>query len=219
MDLLELFLSKDIATQLLPDGMSRSPRPLILVHGLWDNPNVFSDLVRKLEGYDMPLMTPHLPHRLGRVPLKRLAQNLNVQIIERWGIETCVDILGFSMGGLISRIWLQQLGGSRRTHRFISVGCPHRGTYTAQLVPSWLLPGVADMKRGSPLISELDNDLLSIGDVTCSSFFSYWDLMVIPGWEAVLPMGEQRPLSVRSHRNLISHPVALDTLVNVILQR
>ena len=156
-------------------------RPLVLIHGLWDTPHLFRRLVRRLDKHDVPLLVPHLPHRLGAVPLRTLAQQLDDHIRRCWGDDTEVDLLGFSMGGIIGRVWLQQLGGVRRTHRFISVGSPQRGTVTAQWIPSWLFAGLADMKRGSPLLRALNADVQSLKRLDCVSFYCRWDLMVVPG--------------------------------------
>ena len=192
-------------------------RPLVLIHGLWDTPHLFRRLVRRLDVHDIPLLVPHLPHRLGAVPLRTLAQQLDDHIRRRWGDDTEVDLLGFSMGGIIGRVWLQQLGGVRRTHRFISVGSPQRGTVTAQWIPSWLFAGLADMKRGSPLLRALNADVQSLKRLDCVSFYCRWDLMVVPGWQAHLPVGTVRDLPVLTHQQLMSHPRALEELVRTLL--
>ena len=145
-------------------------RPLILVHGLWDSPRLFNRLVRRLDADEWPLLVPHLPHRLGAVPLVTLAQQLDDHIRQRFGDDASVDLLGFSMGGIIGRVWLQQLGGARRTHRFISVGSPQQGTLTAQWIPRWLLAGLADMKCGSALLRSLNADLSPLADLDCVSY-------------------------------------------------
>lgn len=163
------------------------------------------------------MFSPNLSHRLGRTPLKDLARELDAYILERLGKDIPIDLLGFSMGGVIGRVWMQQMGGSLRTHRFISVGCPHRGTYSAQWIPSFLLPGVAEMKRGSCLIRELNRDVSSLKEVACISFFCKWDLMVFPGWQAKLPVGIAQPIPVLTHRQLISNPLAIQILVNSVL--
>ena len=192
-------------------------RPLVLVHGLWDTPHLFRRLVKALEQHQLPLQIPHLPHRLGVVPLSKLAETLDQLIVEQWGAETVIDVLGFSMGGVISRIWLQQLGGARRTHRFLSVGSPQRGTITAQWIPSCLFAGLADMKRGSPLLRQLNGDVSALEDIECSSYFCRWDVMVVPGWQAVLPVGEQQAVPVITHQQLMSHPLALKLLISKLL--
>jgi triacylglycerol lipase len=47
-----------------------------------------------------------------------------------------VDFVGHSLGGIIARIYIQMLGGYRRSDRCITLGSPHAGTYNAYWVPS-----------------------------------------------------------------------------------
>lgn len=197
---------------------SATRRPLVLVHGLWDTPRLFRRLERQLEAHAFPLLVPHLPHRLGAVPLCHLAEQLDAHIRRHFGEEQTIDLLGFSMGGVISRIWLQQLGGVHRTHRFISVGSPQRGTITAQWIPPWLFAGLADMKRGSPLLRSLNHDVASLRQIDCLSYFCRWDLMVVPGWQAHLPVGDVHSVPVLTHQQLISDPRALDQLEQALLR-
>ena len=198
-------------------GSSSTRRPLVLVHGLWDTPHLFRRLVHRLEAHDVPLLVPHLPHRLGAVPLSTLAHQLDAHIRERWGDDMEIDLLGFSMGGIIGRVWLQQCGGARRTHRFVSVGSPQRGTVTAQWIPACLFAGLADMKRGSPLLRSLNAEVQALEQLDCVSYFCRWDLMVVPGWQAHLPLGHVSSLPVLTHQQLMSHPRALDALVRTLL--
>ena len=129
--------------------MTRIAPPLVLVHGLWDTPRLFDSLQRELDGRRGPVLAPHLPHGLGQVPLEELAEQLDRHITERFGAETPVDLLGFSMGGVISRAWIQLLAGHRRTRRFISVASPQQGSWVALPWPRRPLAGIADMKPGS----------------------------------------------------------------------
>ncbi len=201
---------------LRPKGVNK--RPLILVHGLWDDPLVFRSLINILNQPGFPFLAPHLSHRYGRVSLKKLASNLEICISKTFGNNTEIDLLGFSMGGIISRVWLQQLGGYKRTYRFFSIGSPHQGTCTAHCVPPWLFPGIADMRRNSPLLNELNDDTSVLNMVCCISYFCAWDLMVFPGRQAVLPVGRSYSLPVMTHRGLVSHPLALKILARSILK-
>ena len=184
----------------------------MLVHGLGDTPHLFRRLIQRLDQAQIPVSAPHLPHRLGATPLRLLAAQLDRHIQARWGDQE-IDLLGFSMGGVISRIWLQDLGGAARCRRFISVGSPQRGTVTAQWIPAWLMAGLADMKRGSALLNRLNAHPAGLDGVDCISFFCRWDLMVMPGWQAVLPGGEQRAIPVLTHAQLIHHPRAIALLM------
>ena len=191
-------------------------RPLVLVHGLWDTPQVFHRLIQRIDQPDRPLLAPHLPHGLGVVPLRELARRLDQHILQQFGRETTIDLLGFSMGGVIGRIWLQELRGAERTDRFFSVGSPQNGTLAALAVPRRLLAGVADMKPASDLLKQLNRQVGALAPVACRSYFCRWDLMVVPGWQARLPVGTARGIPVLTHQQLIAHPRSLDVLLQTL---
>ena len=123
------------------------------------------------------------------------------------------------MGGLISRYWLQEHNGFLRTKRFFSIGTPHFGTYTAQIIPSFLMQGIAEMKRGSNFLSQLNNDQSSLEKVECTSFFTKWDLMSFPGWQSKLSTGDSYHLPVLTHKELITNPASIDILAKKIFNR
>ena len=198
--------------------MNSNKRPIFLVHGLWNNPKLFEKLIKKIEEDDYQLYRPHLPHKFGKVSLRRLASDLDSQIKELVGPDMEIDIVGFSMGGLISRLWLQNHDGFLRTKRFFSIGTPHFGTYTAQMIPSSFMPGIAEMKRGSSLLFQLNNDLTSLEKVKCISFFTKWDLMSFPGWQSKLSIGDSYHLPVLTHKELITNVSSLDVLVEKIFE-
>ena len=187
-------------------------RPLVLMHGLWDTPRLFRRLIQAIDAPEQPLLAPHLPHGLGVVPLREMARRLDRAIQERFGSEAEIDLFGFSMGGVIGRIWLQELGGAGRTRRFFSVGSPQRGTLAALPIPRFLLAGAADMKHGSDLLRTLNRDARALEAVSCRSYFCRWDLMVCPGWQAVLPVGPRVELPVWTHQQLIADPRAVNSL-------
>ena len=160
-----------------------------------------------------------MPHNYGKTSLRRLARDLDSKIEELVGPEIEIDIVGFSMGGLISRCWLQNHDGFLRTKRFFSIGTPHFGTYTAQIIPSFLMPGIAEMKRGSGFLSQLNNDQSSLEKVECTSFFTKWDLMSFPGWQSKLSTGDSYHLPVLTHKELITNPNSIDILAKKIFNR
>lgn len=198
-------------------AVSEAP-PLVLVHGLWDSPRLFRRLEERLGGRRAPLLAPHLAHGLGAVPITALAERLGSRIEAAFGVAQPIDLLGFSMGGVIARCWIQLLGGRRRTRRFLSVGSPQQGTLLASPWPGSLLASVADMKPGSALLQRLNTDPRGLAGIDCCSFYCAADLMVVPGWRAVLPLGRRIRVPVLSHRQLIRHPAALDTLVVELLR-
>lgn len=192
--------------------------PLVLVHGLWDTPRLFHRLQRQLAGRRPHLLIPHLPQRFGLAPVLELASQLDAHIAAQLGAEQPVDVLGFSMGGVVARTWIQLLAGHLRTRRFISVGSPHQGTLTAGPWPGWPLAGVADVKPNSALLQQLDCNLHTLKSVECASFYCSPDLMVIPARSALLPLGCHHRLPVIGHHQLLRHPAALAPLVQELLR-
>jgi len=198
--------------------VSSSP-PLVLLHGLWDTPQLFGRLEQELlrRNPSLELFAPHLPHRLGATPIRELAEQLAALIEARFGPERRLDLFGFSMGGVIGRTWLQEHGGHRRTRRFVCLGSPQQGTLAAQWVPRPLLAGIADMKVGSALLRDLHRGRALLQAVQCRSLYSATDLTVFPGWWAVLPQGPARALPVFTHRQLIVHPRAVRQVADELL--
>jgi triacylglycerol lipase len=190
----------------------------VLIHGLWDTPQLFERLTGALAGRRKAMLTPHLPQRMGLTPVQELARQLGQQIEAAFGPDQPLDLLGFSMGGVIGRSWIQLLGGHQRTRRFISVGSPQQGTLTAQPWPHWPLSGIADVKPGSPLLQRLNSELHTLEPVECCSFYCRPDLMVLPARSAVLPIGSTHQLPVLSHHQLLRHPAALEPLVRELLR-
>jgi triacylglycerol lipase len=190
----------------------------VLVHGLFDTPALFWSLRQRLGRRRDPVLAPPLPHGLGSTPLEILARRLGDQIEAAYGPEQPIDLLGFSMGGLIARTWLQLEGGAARTRRFLSIASPHAGSLVALPWPRPLLAGVADMKPGSPLLRRLDADLEPLRRIDCTSFYIPSDLMVIPGWRAVLPVGPRIRLPVLQHRLLMAEPGSLTPITAELLR-
>ena len=197
--------------------MSICKRPIILIHGLWNTSAIFNNLLNRLDYYDVEYYAPTLDHYFGKVSIIDLAESLDGLIIKKYGNEREIDILGFSMGGIIARYWINKFNGYLRTKRFISIGSPHRGTITAQLVPKSLFKGISQMKISSSLLKELSEYDYLLKKIDCISFYTKWDFMVFPGWKAYLPVGGKYNLNIYKHKNLVKNPVAIDKIVNSII--
>ena len=192
--------------------------PLVLVHGLLDSPRVFDRLRRELGDRRPEVLAPALPLRLGRTPIDLAAAELSREIAAAYPGDTPVDVLGFSIGGVIARTWIQRLGGHQRTRRFISLGSPQQGTITARPWPRRVFKGLADLRQGSALLQELNDNLDTLAAIDCHSFYSALDLAVLPGWRAVLPIGPRTLLPVATHPQLLRDGAAVQPLARELLR-
>ena len=191
--------------------------PIILIHGLWNDSSIFSFITSKLDDIGIEYFAPTLKHSYGMNSIVDLTNILNELILEKYGLEKEIDILGFSMGGIIGRYWIQKFKGYKRTRRFISVGSPHKGTLMAQLVPKYPFRGISEMKINSSFLRELAKNDYFLDDIDCISFFTYWDLMVFPGWLTNLNVGEKISVKVYKHRNLVRSNSSVEKIIGKIM--
>jgi len=192
--------------------------PIILIHGLWNTSSIFSSFTSKFDDIGIEYFAPTLKHSYGMTSIVDLTDKLNNSIIEKYGLEKELDILGFSMGGIIGRYWIQKFYGYKRTRRFISIGSPHKGTLTAQLVPKFPFKGISEMKINSKFLRELAKNDFFLDDIECINFFTYWDLMVFPGWWNNLNLGKKISLKVYKHRNLVRNQNVVDKIISEIVK-
>ena len=191
--------------------------PIILIHGLWNTSSIFSFITSKLDEQGVEYFAPTLNHSFGMTSIVELTNLIDQLIVEKYGLEQEIDILGFSMGGIIGRYWINKFNGHKRTKRFITVGSPHNGTLTSQLVPKYPFRGISEMKINSSLLRDLAKYDYYLNDIDCISFFTFWDLMVFPGWRAHLNVGEKISLKILKHRNLVRNPAAVERIIERLM--
>ena len=73
------------------------------------------------------------------------------------------------------------------------------------------------MKINSSLLRDLAKYDYFLNDIECISFFTFWDLMVFPGWRAHLNVGEIISLKILKHRNLVRNPAAVERILERIM--
>ena len=191
--------------------------PIVLIHGLWNTSSIFSSIISKLDDIGIEYFAPTLKHSYGITSIVDLTNTLNELILEKYGLGKEIDILGFSMGGIIGRYWIQKFNGFKRTRRFISIGSPHKGTLIAQLVPKYPFRGISEMKLNSEFLRELAKNDFLLSDIECINFFTYWDLMVFPSWWTNLDVGEKIPLKIYKHRNLVRNNYSVEKIFERIM--
>lgn len=161
-------------------------RPIVVVHGIWDNERSVGPLADGLrQRGHAQVHTLSLDPPWGNATIEQLAQQL-ARFVDDLRLQhgvNAVDLVGFSMGALVSRTYLQLLGGERHVRNFISISGPHRGTLTAYALP---LPGVRQMRPGSALLRQLGSDVSHLQDVAVHCLVTPYDAMIVPSDSGVL---------------------------------
>ncbi len=168
---------------------------VIFVHGLGGNRAQFFPLQGFLRwrGYDRQYAYNYRSNESIEAKGLELKRHLDERI--KGGRIT---LIAHSMGGLVSRVYLQMLGGDRRVDTFITLGTPHQGSHAAAWMPTRL---VSQLKPEGPFLSHL-NSLPMPDNVRCVSFAASDDLMVLPGDNA-LGFGEDVLLNGAGHLDIL----------------
>ncbi|RYE90808.1 MAG: hypothetical protein EOO75_09645 [Myxococcales bacterium] len=115
------------------------------------------------------------------------------------------------MGALVSRWWLQQGGGRGRVGTFVSLSGPHRGTLMAW--PLSMLPGVRQMRPGSPFLQALAADPDPWGTTRVHCLYTPFDAMIVPATSSILPGARSvEAIRVPIHRLMLSDRRVLDAV-------
>lgn len=190
--------------------MAVSKRSVLLVHGLGDTARVFDTMVAYLRDrgwQDIHAVT--LTPSNGEVGLAELAVQVQAYVGDRLAGKV-FDLVGFSMGGIVSRYYVQRLGGAQRVNRLITLSSPHNGTWTGYLRQNL---GARQMRPGSPFLQDLNRTVHELAQVGFVSVWTPFDLMIVPASSSQLPVGEMIQLSVLAHPLMLRDRNALETVV------
>lgn len=151
---------------------------VVLVHGIFQTQwRCFGFLRKDLEKRGIECLTPSLKPADGRAGLPVMAAQLKREIDARFGPDERLVVIGFSMGGLISRHYLQELGGAKRCDAFFTISSPHHGTEMAHLFYG---EGARQMRPGSGFLRQLAKTEDRLGDIPVVSYRTPADLIILP---------------------------------------
>lgn len=89
-----------------------------------------------------------------------------------------VHVVGHSLGGIIARVWLQELGGLEVARSLVTLSTPHRGL--RPLPGAKALPLIREITAGSPLLERLARGAHHLADLRCLAVVSSRDHFVNP---------------------------------------
>jgi triacylglycerol lipase len=173
--------------------------PVVLVHGIYSDSGDFARMSRRLRAEGWQVFTPDLKPNGGQAGIDELASQLARYIAREVPARKC-DLVGFSMGGLVSRYYLQRLDGLDRVERFVSLAAPHHGTVLAHLHAG---RGGRHMRPASDLLRDLARDADRLARVKFTSIYTPLDLVIIPARSSEMPQARNVRLWVSMHPSLI----------------
>lgn len=197
------------------EKLNQKRNPVLLIHGIWDTGKVFYKMVPYLNerGWDKVYHLDLKPNN-GDAPLEELAQQVAEFAIATFGDEQIFDLIGFSMGGIISRYYLQRLGGIKRIQRFITISSPHNGTLTGY---GSLKPGCKQMRYDSELLADLNKDVEMLKEIEFTSIWTPYDLMILPPTSSKISFGREVTLPVLVHAWMLTDSRCLEAVMEGLI--
>ncbi|HZQ26580.1 MAG TPA: alpha/beta fold hydrolase [Acidimicrobiales bacterium] len=186
------------------DGLHDTP--VVLVHGYGHNRSAWLVLERHLRKAGFTSV-----HTVNYNPLAHdvpeLAARLKgrIDLIRALTGSPKVHVVGHSLGGVILRWYVQELGGDSVVDTAVSVASPHQGTIAAVAGAAFgrtakqLLPGSEIMRALGPSVAR--------GSVRWVAYYSNIDLLIQPSPSAKLHGATNVLVKDRGHLSMLLSPV------------
>jgi triacylglycerol lipase len=187
--------------------------PVLLIHGILRKSYVFNTMSESLSQQGWQVHRLDLTPNDGTVGLDKLALQIDNYVNNNFPKNAPFDLVGFSMGGLVSRYYIQKLGGINRVKHFITISSPHKGTLMAYLLP---FEGCQQMRPESNFLTELNNDIHILNKLKFTSIWTPFDLMILPPNSSHLPLGNEVILPVLTHAIMPSSQTTIKAVIKAL---
>ncbi len=189
--------------------------PVLLIHGITDTTLVFRQMTEYLIAQGWSVHSFNLTPNNGAMPLEKLAVQVADYVTKTFDPKQPLDLIGFSMGGIVSRYYIQRLGGIERVQRFVSISAPNNGTLTGYLSGR---PGCAQMRPGSPLLRDLNQDSEMLARLNFTVIWTPFDLMIVPPSSSQMPVGKEVIVQAPLHSWMLADEQCLKAVAAALSQ-
>jgi triacylglycerol lipase len=189
--------------------------PVLLLHGIDDTDATFYKMTPYLKNQGWEVHSLNMFPNNGSVGLERLAQQVADYVDQTFEPKQAIDLVGFSMGGIISRYYVQRLGGIQRVQRFITISSPHQGTLTAY---ARINSGGNQMQPKSAFLTQLNQDVAQLERLNFTSIWTPLDLMIVPARSSQLPVGKEKKIAVGGHAWMVTDSRSLRAVAEALLE-
>ena len=180
---------------------------ILLLHGIFDSGRIFAPMIAVLEAKGHRCFAPSFVPADAREGIEPLAQFVAQYVAEHLPPNQPFALVGFSMGGIVARYYLQNLGGAARVRVFFTISSPHAGSLWSYVYPGL---GAKDLRPRSPLLLQLCATEVSLADLPIHNYWTSFDLTVFPAvncrWGRANSEQDVRGLW---HRWMVKHPKVL----------
>jgi triacylglycerol lipase len=192
-----------------------SKEPVLLIHGIFRKQTVFNRMAAYLQEQGWEVHRFDLKPNNATKGLDELAYQIENYVERNFEPSQKINLVGLSMGGLVSRYYVQRLGGAKRVERFITISSPHNGTWMAYLLP---LKACQQMRPNSDFLQDLNSDLEALKQVQFTSIWTPYDFVIVPGSSSQVGIGIEKKLSIFAHFMMVRHDQSLKAVTTALSQ-
>lgn len=173
---------------------------IILVHGIFDDSGIFKYMSSALRAEGHACFLPSLKPADAKLGIRDLAEKLQTYINQHLGVTEAFILVGFSMGCLVSRCYLQELGAIQRCVAFHAISGPHHGSWWAY---AYWGQGAKDMRPDSALLNDFAQSEHVLADIPLFSYRTRFDEMIIPSKSSEWGIAQNHQVNVFGHRSML----------------
>lgn len=192
----------------LPTETRAGDHIVVLLHGLFATAGVLRPMRKRIES-ETGAHTASFSYLPGP-GVNHLGVEL-ASLVKRLPAETHLHLVGHSLGGVVARYFVQELGGDPRVRQTVSLGSPFGGTDHARLMPA---TAGRDISPGSTILQRVVGAAEQHAHVPHLSI-SGADDQVVTGFSH-LPGSEHVELADCGHNGLLYDSRAADLVVSRI---
>jgi pimeloyl-ACP methyl ester carboxylesterase len=193
-----------------PSPAAPSRPPVLLIHGILCNRGVWGALQGRLRAAGFgTVLAVNLEPLFADIEEQAAGVQPQLLALHRLSHGTPVAIVAHSMGGLVARVLLRDLGATVIA-RIVTLASPHHGT---SLVAGLRWPATRQMAPASPWLRALNAAQEGRFDVPLVSIYSLEDNLVAPAASARLQGAGLHELRGVGHLEMLRSAQALDCAV------
>jgi triacylglycerol lipase len=173
---------------------------IVLVHGFISTGKIFFYIKKKLEAQGHKCFTPTLKPIDAKYGIEDLALKLKTEIDNCVELDSKFVLIGFSLGGIICRYYLQELGGIARVNKLITISAPHHGSYLSYIYPG---KGMKQLRPKSEFLKNLETKEHLLKSIKSFSYRTPLDLMIIPNNSSVWKIATNKRIISPMHSSML----------------
>ena len=184
---------------------------IVLVHGIFNTGHVFFWMKKRLEKCGFECFSPSLWPCDGRKGIEQASKDLKAKIDEKYDSAEKISIIGFSMGAIVARYYLQELDGAKRVDKFFSIAAPHQGSYWAYL--PYPTKGVRQLRPKSEFLQQLESSEHRLKSVALFSYWTPFDTSIVPSSSSYWKIAKNKKFFSIMHFTIIFNRRVLKEII------